>query len=84
MKHFGRRLKRARMAAGYASAQQFAGVLGLEPHSYRKYERGQAEPNFENLVRICETLNVSLDELIPIERRQPPSGGPHGGTRQAA
>jgi transcriptional regulator with XRE-family HTH domain len=65
MRTFSKRLKKARQDAGFRSAQSFAGVLGLEPHSYRKYERGSAEPNFETLLRICELLNVEANFLLP-------------------
>ena len=66
MKTFGSRLKQARELAGYKSAQQFAGVLGLEPHTYRKYERGQAEPNYDTLTRICELLDITPNHLLPL------------------
>lgn len=66
MKTFGTRLKQARELAGYRSAQQFAGVLGLEPHTYRKYERGAAEPNYDTLTRICELLEVTPNHLLPL------------------
>jgi transcriptional regulator with XRE-family HTH domain len=66
MKTFGKRLRTARENAGYRSAQSFSNVLGMEPHAYRKYERGSSEPNFETLVRICELLRVNTDYLIPI------------------
>ncbi len=66
MKTFGRRLKSARRAAGFASAQQFAGVLGKEPHTYRHYERGEAEPDFDTLTRMCELLKVSPNDLLPL------------------
>lgn len=63
-KEFASRLARARVAAGYDSAQRFAGTLGLEPHTYRRYERGEAEPNFDVLLRICELLNTTPNDLI--------------------
>jgi transcriptional regulator with XRE-family HTH domain len=66
MKTFGTRLKQARSNAGYRSAQQFAGVLALEAHTYRKYERGQAEPNYETLTRICALLDVTPNDLLPL------------------
>lgn len=66
MRTFAKRLKQAREAAGYASAQKLAARLGLDPHAYRKYERGDAEPNFETLLRICETLNVETNYLLPL------------------
>ena len=66
MKTFSQRLKTARETAGYDSAEGFAGVLGLEPHTYRKYERGQSEPKFETFVRICELLDVDANHLLPL------------------
>lgn len=77
MKTFGARLRAARERAGYRSAQGFAAVLGMEPHAYRKYERGEAEPNFENLLRICEMLDVTTDDLLPVPLRAGESDGGH-------
>ena len=65
MKTFAHRLRRAREAAGYKSAQSFANVLGVEAPAYRKYERGHSEPHFETFTRICELLNVTPNELLP-------------------
>ena len=66
MRTFSQRLKHARETAGYDSAQQFAGVLGMEPHAYRKYERGQSEPTLETIVRICELLSIDANYLLPL------------------
>lgn len=82
MKTFAKRLKAARTRAGYKSAQKFAGVLGVEPHSYRKYERGTAEPRFEVLVRMCELLDIETSELLP--RSIAGKGSNSGGSRAAA
>lgn len=65
MKAFGKQLRKARESAGYTSAQAFAHVLGQAPHTYRHWERGEAEPDFKNLTRICELLQVSPNDLIP-------------------
>jgi transcriptional regulator with XRE-family HTH domain len=62
---FGKRLREARIKAGYKSAQQFAYALGIEPATYRFYERGQSQPNFEVLTRICELLEVGPQDLLP-------------------
>jgi transcriptional regulator with XRE-family HTH domain len=87
MKAFAQRLKEAREKAGYASAQRFAGVLGAEPHAYRKYERGQSEPTLETLVRICELLDIDMNFLFPqanrAHPRKPPSRSGEGGVRAA-
>ena len=77
MKTFAQRLKAAREEAGYDSAQGFAGVLGLEPHTYRKYERAQSEPTLETLVRICELLNVDANYLLPAACRKQHRKPPH-------
>ncbi len=73
MKHFSKRLKQARKDAGWRSAERFAASIGVEPHTYRKYEAGKSEPNFEVLLRICESLNVPLSHLLPMEgeKRRP-------------
>ena len=65
MRTFGTRLRKARKAAGYDSAQQFAGVLGKEPHTYRYYERGEAEPDYDTLTTICQLLKIPVGYLLP-------------------
>lgn len=64
MKKFAQRLKAARVAK-YRSAEQFAHKMGLNPHAYRKYERGTAEPKLETLVRMCKDLEITPDDLFP-------------------
>ena len=65
LKVFAKELRKARLRAGFRSAQGFAEKIGLEPHTYRKYERGNTHPNFEVLVRICENLGVTPNDLLP-------------------
>lgn len=84
MRTFSQRLKKAREAAGYASAQSFAGVLGLEPHAYRKYERGNSEPTLETLVRICELLEIDANYLLPAAQRKVTPRSGNGESSQAA
>lgn len=64
-KHFGKRLKQARMRANYRSAEQAAHALGLEPPTYRTYERGSSLPNIEVLIRICELFKITPNDLLP-------------------
>lgn len=73
MKTFGKRLRKARKVK-FRSAQKFSAQLGLEPHTYRKYERGQSEPNFEILMRICEALDIETSELLPVDNVKSGSG----------
>jgi len=86
MKAFGKRLKSAREAAGFPSAQGFAAVLGQEPHTYRHWERGEAEPDFKNLTRICELLRVTPNDLLPhaVQGAAGNSGSSTGSVRPAA
>jgi transcriptional regulator with XRE-family HTH domain len=67
---FGKVLKRARENK-YRSAESFAHKLGIEPHTYRKYERGETEPNFETLTRICEDLGITPNDLLPAASESP-------------
>lgn len=64
MKTFGERLREERKKK-YRFAGQFAEVLGMEPPRYRRYERGEVEPDIELLVRVCDLLDISVSHLIP-------------------
>jgi transcriptional regulator with XRE-family HTH domain len=64
MEAFSSRLRKAR-EAHYESAEQFAIALGKSAHAYRHYERGDAEPDFETLERICSLLRVTPNDLLP-------------------
>lgn len=35
-----------------------------------KYERGQQTPTFENIIKIANTLKVSILDFIPLEERK--------------
>jgi transcriptional regulator with XRE-family HTH domain len=71
-KTFGRRVKRARIAAEYPSAEQAAHDLGLEPPTYRTYERGSSLPNIEVLLRICDLFKVTPNDLLIDEATRQP------------
>lgn len=60
---FGARLNEIRKAKGY-TAQQMADLLQMQIRGYRKYESGHTYPSYENLVRIADFLDVSLDYLL--------------------
>lgn len=63
-KSFALRLAACRVAAGYETAEGFANHIKIEPHRYRRYERGEVEPPFEVLVLIADALEKSIDFLI--------------------
>lgn len=61
MLDFGKRLKQARIDAGYKTAADFAFVLGVEPPAYRHWERGRSKPDITTLARICRLLKVDAN-----------------------
>ena len=45
------------------SQRQVAEYLGIAQPSYIRYENGKSEPSLENLVKLAELFDVSLDYL---------------------
>lgn len=72
MKTFGVVLRSARRQKGYKSAQKFAEKMGIEAPTYRKYERGETEPGFETLTRICAELGITPNDLLPEAAKKHP------------
>lgn len=57
-------LKTLRERAGYASAKDFASLLGIQYTSYMSYENKGSWPNEENLCRIASALGCTPNDLI--------------------
>lgn len=70
MQTFHQRLKRARLAAGFEHAKDFADALNVEAPTYRQWERGHASPDLVMLTRICKALDVEPNELLPLAKRK--------------
>lgn len=64
MRAFGRRLRAARITAGYEDAADFAADLGIEAARYRKYERGESMPPLDVLEGIVRVTERSSDWLL--------------------
>lgn len=60
---FGQRLNQTRKT-NKLTAQDMADMLGIGLRSYRAYESGDREPHFDNLVKIADYLDVSIDFLL--------------------
>ena len=60
---FAENFRNARLAAGLTQ-QQVADALGLDRSAIAHYEIGDSTPNFKNLPKICDLLNVGLDKLV--------------------
>ncbi len=63
MKIFEIRLKEMRRLCGYTQ-KQMAEFLKITQPSYIRYENGSSEPSQENLVKIADIFDVSVDYLL--------------------
>lgn len=60
---FGTVLKMARKSAGI-KAQDLARQLGVTPTNYSMWECGRAMPNFDNILKTLEAINLSLSRFF--------------------
>ena len=63
---FAKRLKQARLEAGFKHAAQFAEAMGEPVHTYRSWERGQYLPDIPKMARLCQLLALEPNELVPL------------------
>jgi transcriptional regulator with XRE-family HTH domain len=61
---FAKRLRAIRAQRGFARARFFAKTLGIEENRYTRYERGEVEPNLTLLLKMCQILSVTSDQLL--------------------
>ena len=62
MEVFKRNLIELRKLNNYTQ-RQVAEVLNISQPSYIRYENGKAEPSLENLVKLADLFDVSIDYL---------------------
>ena len=60
---FSERLKTLRKEAGFTQVD-VAEKLGISQPAYASWERGTKKPTQDNLVKIAQILNVSVDYLV--------------------
>ena len=63
MKIFGKRLREVRKSKKLTQ-QQIADEIGVNRGSYSNWEKGKREPSFENLIKLADLLEVTLDWLF--------------------
>lgn len=63
MKIFCERLKEMRSMCGFTQ-RQMAEKMGISQPSYIRYENGTSEPTLENLAKIANIFDVSVDYLL--------------------
>ena len=70
----GKKIRRLREETGL-SQDNFAAEVGLDRSNYGKVERGERNLSTLNLIRIADTLNVDVGELMPslreLRRKKP-------------
>jgi transcriptional regulator with XRE-family HTH domain len=66
-RHFGTRLREARLAAGL-SQSELEDLSGIPKARLSRYENGHVEPSIQTLNRLARALNVSEASLLGDER----------------
>ncbi len=68
---FANRLRRLRQERGFAAARHFAQALGIPENRYTRYERGDSEPDLDDLYLFFEHLPASPNELFGVDGGMP-------------
>jgi bacteriophage CI repressor helix-turn-helix domain len=63
MKIFGTRLREVRKSKKITQIE-LANMLGISQKSYSHWENNKTFPSFENLIKLADLLEVSLDWLF--------------------
>ncbi len=66
-KHFGNRLREARLDAGL-SQSELEDLSGIPKARLSRYENGHVEPSIQTLARLARALNVSEASLLSDQR----------------
>ena len=75
MKSIGLRIKEARLAKNMKQDELAARIGAKTPSAVSTWEIGKAKPDCVTLLRICEVLEVSADQLLGIKtEKEMPSG----------
>ncbi|WP_105132618.1 helix-turn-helix domain-containing protein [Burkholderia sp. BE12] len=63
---FAAKLRELRKEKGW-TIEQFAERVGSTASQISRYERGEMTPNFLTIVRLADSLDVTLDEMCCME-----------------
>ena len=61
--NFPKRLLATRKAQGFTQ-QSLADAVGMHVNQIKKYEAGSAQPTLSALIKLAQTLHVSIDALV--------------------
>lgn len=62
-KIFFKRLRELRFRYGLTQ-NELAEIIGIKRNTYSDWENGKIEPSFENLIKLADLFEVSLDCLF--------------------
>ena len=60
---FSQRLKESRLKKGLTQTE-LGEKVGVKQSTFTNWENGKREPSYENLVKLADLLEVSLDSLF--------------------
>ena len=60
---FSENIKQLRSQLGFTQ-KQLGDKLGISPSNISDWENGISRPEYENLIKIADIFDVSLDELL--------------------
>ena len=66
MSDFAENLRKSRKRKGY-SQEKLAKVLNYGYTAIANYESARNEPSFDCLIKLAETLDVTIEELLGVE-----------------
>lgn len=75
---FAHRLRAIRIPRGFKTARSFARALGIDENRYTRYERAEVEPDLQLLLRICELLKATPNDLLCDTIGSSPAMAPYG------
>lgn len=75
---FTERLKELRLKKGLTQTE-LGEKVGVKQNTFTNWEKGKREPSFENLIKLADLLEVSLDwlfgrEQMKVKKRSPALG----------
>lgn len=66
----GKSLRDYRKRQGW-NQQFIADQLNIDRSTYSYYESGRTSPSIDSLIRLSKIFNVSVDELLNVQRNEP-------------
>ncbi|MCL2177642.1 MAG: helix-turn-helix domain-containing protein [Firmicutes bacterium] len=72
VQYFARNLRKLLCDVSFVRQKNLAEFLGVTQQAVSRWVNGVTEPNLDNLVRIADFLDVSIEELLKGEKCKEP------------